>query len=165
MFLRNYWIWYVNKRLYFWSLPAHFKTLTSPRNTHLHCWHLQVELVNYLCVLNYDFIHFSSGWPRWETEPSVIQHLLIGPLSAAYWSSIKHATFLPARRSYTLRGIHYAKSSTEVSAENNRDLSHTHRISAKPAVLKIFIRIHFLMELLNLPKSRSPETTAGWLTV
>lgn len=41
---------------------------------------------------------------------------------------------------------------------------HTHRISAKSPVLKIFVRIHFLMEPLNLLRSRSPETAAGWHT-
>lgn len=54
---------------------------------------------------------------------------------------------LPAESYYTQWRIscqRYAR--FKISAENNRDLSHTHRISAKSPVLKIFIRIHFLME-------------------
>lgn len=50
-------------------------------------------------------------------------------------------------------------------AENNKDSSHTYRISTKSPVLIIFIWIHSLMDLLNLLRSCSLETSPGWHTV
>lgn len=120
-------------------------------------------------MICYDFIHFYIGWPHWETKPSVTQHLLICPLSAAYWSLIKHTTFLLCQHQLLTLWVEYVMPKTcqirRRSLQSIMETYHTHRISAKPPVLKIFIRVHFLMELLNLPRSRSPETTAGWRTV
>lgn len=50
-----------------------------------------------------------------------------------------------------------SRTESKIPAENDSD-----GISAKSPVFKIFVRIHFLMGLMNL--LRSAETTAGWLT-
>lgn len=49
-----------------------------------------------------------------------------------------------------------SRTESKISAEKDSD-----GISAKSPVLKTFVRIHFLMGLMNL--LRSAETTAGWL--
>lgn len=114
---------------------------------------------------------FIVGVPRWKTKPSVIHHLLICPPSAAYWSLIKRTTFLLCQqhRVLTLSVEYIMPKTCQIrwrSLQRIIETYHTHRISAKPPVLKIFIRIHFLMELESGNHCRLAQgfTALAWIS-
>lgn len=89
--------------------------------------------------------------------------------SAAYWSLIQQTTSLFCQHEVLTLSVEYIKPKTcqihSWSMQRIIETHHTYRISAKSPVLKIFIMIHILMELLNLLRRRSPETTSGVHTV
>lgn len=126
-----------------------------------------------LCAFKcYEFIHLYCTRPQWEPNPQLSRASLSTPpppFLAAYWSMIQHTTFLSCQHEVLTLSVEYIMPKTcqirSRSLQRIIETYHTHRISVKSPVLKIFIRIHSLMELLNLLRSRSPETTAGWHTV
>lgn len=101
--------------------------------------------------LKVQWLHTFSLWAApVGTEPTVIQNLLICPLSAAYWSSIKLKTFLLCQHKAPALSVGYVMPKqhpeSKISAENSGEIYHIYRISAKSPVLKNFIRIHFLTQ-------------------
>lgn len=134
----------------------------AKKHTYLHCWRL-ISKQLWFHVQGYDFMHFYCGRLRWET--SLTQNLLIGRLSAAYWSSIQQTTLSlqPTWSLSNLSGIYKSKDVLNLlmlAAENNRLIT----CAAYPISLRHFNRSHFLMELLVLQRSRE-AAAAGWLTV
>lgn len=155
----------------FWLIQVHFKTLTNPGNTPMRIISKQIQwnISFYVPSSAMSSCIFIARGPSGNQTLSYPASPYLPLFLAAYWSLIQHTTFLSRQHEVLTPSVEYIMPNTcqirSRSLQRIIETYHTHRISVKSPVLKIFIRIHSLMELLNLLRSRSPETTAGWHTV